>query len=84
MKLMSVYVVDAEYCTSDGRIDLLIRTGKYIYVMEFKYEGLAEDAMDQIESKEYPLPFAMDPRTVIKVGVNFSGKARNIDKWIIK
>ena len=84
LKLMSVYLVDAEFRTSDGRIDLLVRTDKYIYVMEFKYNGSAQEAMDQIESKEYPLPFAMDSRTIIKVGVNFSGETRNIDNWIIR
>ena len=84
LKLMSVYLVDAEFRTSNGRIDLLVRTDKYIYVMEFKYNGSAQEAMDQIESKEYPLPFAMDSRTIIKVGVNFSGKTRNIENWIIR
>lgn len=84
LKLMSVYLVDAEFRTSDGRIDLLVRTDKYIYVMEFKYNGSAQEAMDQIESKEYPLLFAMDSRTIIKVGVNFSGETRNIDNWIIR
>ena len=84
LKLMSVYLVDAEFRTSNGRIDLLVRTDKYIYVMEFKYDGSAQEAIDQIESKEYPLPFAMDSRTIIKVGVNFSGKTRNIENWIIR
>ena len=84
LKLMSVYLVDAEFRTSNGRIDLLVRTDKYIYVMEFKYDGSAREAMDQIESKEYPLPFAMDSRTIVKVGVNFSGKTRNIENWIIR
>lgn len=84
LKLMSVYLVDAEFRTSDGRIDLLVRTDKYIYVMEFKYNGSAQEAMDQIESKDYPLPFSMDSRTIIKVGVNFSGETRNIDNWIIR
>ena len=84
LKLMSVYLVDAEFRTSDGRIDILVRTDKFIYVMEFKYNGSAQEAMDQIESKDYPLPFAMDPRTIVKVGVNFSGDTRNIDDCIIK
>jgi len=84
LKLMSVYLVDAEFRTSNGRIDLLVWTDKYIYVMEFKYDGSAQEAIDQIESKEYPLPFAMDSRTIVKVGVNFSGKTRNIENWIIR
>lgn len=84
LKLMSVYVVDAEYRTSSGRIDLLIKTDRYIYVMEFKYNGTAQEAIDQIESKRYALPFINDSREVIKVGVNFDGSTRNIAGWIIR
>ncbi len=84
LKLMSVYLVDAEYRTSDGRIDLLVKTDKYIYVMEFKYEGSAQDAMEQIESKDYVLPFECDDKVIVKVGVNFNKETRNIGEWIIK
>lgn len=84
LKLMSVYVVDAEYRTSAGRIDLLIKTDRYIYVMEFKYDGSAQEAIDQIESKDYALPFACDDRDIIKVGVNFNKETRNIGEWIIR
>lgn len=84
LKLMSVYLVDAEYRTSDGRIDLLVKTDKYVYVMEFKYEGSAQDAMDQIESKDYVLPFESDDKVIVKVGVNFNKETRNISEWIIK
>lgn len=84
LKLMSVYVVDAEYRTSNGRIDLLIKTDEYIYIIEFKFDGSATEAIQQIESKEYALPFATDSRTIIKVGVNFSKETRNIQEWIIK
>lgn len=83
LKLMSVYVVDGEYRTSNGRIDLLIKTDKYIYVMEFKYDGSAQEAIDQIDSKNYSLPFENDGREIIKVGVNFSSTTRNIDEWLI-
>lgn len=52
--------------------------------MEFKYNGTAQEAIDQIESKEYALPFINDSREVIKVGVNFDGATRNIAGWIIR
>lgn len=84
LKLMSAYVDDAEYRTSAGRIDLLIKTDRYIYVMEFKYNGTAQEAINQIESKGYALPFINDSREVIKVGVNFDGVTRNIAGWIIR
>jgi hypothetical protein len=82
-KLMGFYV-KAEYHTSDGRIDLVTQTDKYTYVMEFKFDGTAEEAMQQINDKNYTLPFAVDGRKLIKVGVNFSSKTRNIERWIVE
>ena len=58
-------------------------TPQYIYVMEFKFEGSAEDAIAQIDSRNYALPFMSDGRKVYKIGVNFSGETRNIEKWIV-
>ena len=75
---------EVEYRTARGRVDLVLKTADYIYVIEFKLEGTAEEAMRQIEEKGYAAPFAADGRKVIKVGVNFSEETRSIDKWIIK
>jgi hypothetical protein len=52
--------------------------------MEFKLDGTAEEALAQINSKNYSMPFATDTRKLIKVGVNFSSKTRNIDRWIVE
>jgi hypothetical protein len=82
-KLMGMYV-KAEYHTSEGRIDLVLQTNDYTYVMEFKLDGTAEEALAQINSKNYSMPFATDTRKLIKVGVNFSSKTRNIDRWIVE
>lgn len=46
-KLLGFYT-EVEYHTSEGRIDLLIKTSKFIYLMEFKLEGTAEEALAQI------------------------------------
>ena len=72
-----------EYHTSRGRIDLVLQTDSYVYVMEFKLDGTAEQALQQIEDKQYALPFAKDSRKVYTIGVNFSSETRNIDKWIV-
>jgi hypothetical protein len=82
-KLMGFYV-KAEYHTSEGRIDLLLQTSDYIYVMEFKLNGTAEEALAQINDKNYTLPFASDGRRLIKIGVNFSSQTRNIERWIVE
>ena len=73
-----------EYRTSRGRIDMVVQTADYVYVMEFKLDGSAEQALQQIEEKQYALPFAGDSRRVFSIGVNFSSETRNIDRWIVK
>ena len=55
-KLVGFYV-KAEYHTSEGRIDLVLQTDKFVYVIEFKLDGTAEDALRQINEKHYALPF---------------------------
>ena len=82
-KLMGLQV-DAEYQTSDGRIDLLLRTDKFVYVIECKIDSTARIALDQIKSKEYALPWSLDNREKILVGINFSTKTRRPDDWLIE
>ena len=82
-RLAGLYT-NVEYHTSRGRIDLVLQTDSYVYVMEFKLDGSAEQALQQIEDKQYALPFAKDSRRVYSIGVNFSSETRNIDKWIVK
>lgn len=82
-KLIGFYV-KAEYRTSQGRIDLVLQTDEFIYVMEFKLEGSAEEALRQINEKNYAQPFAADPRKLFKIGINFSSQTRNIERWIVE
>ena len=82
-RLAGLYT-QVEYRTSRGRIDMVVQTADYVYVMEFKLDGSAEQALEQIEEKQYALPFAHDSRKVFKIGVNFSSETRNIDRWIIR
>ncbi|MCQ2344490.1 MAG: ATP-binding protein [Paludibacteraceae bacterium] len=82
-KLMGFYT-HAEYHTNRGRIDLLVKTPLYIYVMEFKLDGTAEEAMAQINSKDYSLPFTTEGQTVVKIGMNFDSQTRNIGRWIVE
>ena len=76
--------VDAEYRLCNGRIDMLIRTRKYVYIMELKYDSNASVALDQIIEKGYALPWGVDRREVIAIGINYSSKKRCIDDWIWK
>ena len=75
--------VDAEYMTSDGRIDLLIRTSDFVYIIECKLDASAKVALQQVNKKKYDLPWAVDNRKKILIGINFSSTTRRMTDWIV-
>ncbi len=79
-KLLGFYA-EVERTTSDGRMDAVVKTPQYVYVFEFKLDHPAQEALDQINSKEYALPFSMDGRRLYKVGVSFSSETRRVAEW---
>ena len=79
-KMVGFYT-DTERHTSDGRMDMVVQTADYIYLFEFKLDKSADEALAQIEEKQYALPFANDPRKLYKIGVNFSSETRRIESW---
>ena len=52
-----------------------VRTRRFIYIFEFKYNRSAEDAMKQLRERDYAGRYALDPRTLYLIGANFSDKA---------
>ena len=82
-KIMGFYT-EVERTTSRGRIDVLIKTKDFIYIIELKLDGSADEALQQIEEKGYAAPFANDPRTLYKIGVNFSSETRGVEEWKIE
>ena len=81
LRLMSLYVVYTEKEQSQGRVDCIVETDKYVYIFEFKLDSTAAAALKQIENTGYARPYAADPRRLYKVGVNFSSKTGTIDDW---
>ncbi len=73
-----------EMHTFSGRIDCKLETSKYIYLFEFKRDKSAVDALNQIDSKEYSLPFAADSRKLIKIGVSFDSSKRTLSDWKVE
>ena len=78
------YYSEAEYKIVNGRIDMVVKTKNYIYVFEFKFDKSAKEALEQIDSKDYPLAFQQDERKLYKVGINFSSQTKNINEYIIQ
>jgi hypothetical protein len=64
-----------------GMPDIVIETRRHIYVIELKINSTPQVALRQLEKLNYALPFAMDGRELIKLGVNFSTEKRTIDAW---
>ncbi len=82
-KMMGFYT-EVERRTSRGRIDVVLQTANYVYVMELNLDGSAEEALQQIEEKGYAAPFATDPRKLYRIGVNFSTATRGIEQYLIE
>ena len=81
-KLMGMYV-QAEYHTSFGRIDMVLQTPDFCYVIEFKFGGTAQEALDQISRKDYAMPFALTGQKIIRIGISISPETRNISDCLI-
>lgn len=78
------FMVDVERATSRGRMDITIQTPDYVYIIEIKLDGTAEEAIQQIKDKQYARPFQLDGRKLYMIGVNFSSATRCIEKWLVE
>ncbi len=90
-KLCTPYVVRTEECSAAGRADAVVETADSVYVFEFKLEscGSADDALAQIDSKGYLIPYTSaladdgNPKKLYKIGASFDGEKRTIGEWKI-
>ena len=81
-RLLGFYT-NVEYHTANGRVDVVIQTPQYVYILELKVDRSAQEALQQIEDKGYARPFANDGRQLFKIGINFSTASKLIDDWTI-
>ena len=80
-KMVNAYHTAIEQPQSQGRVDCIVETPKYVYIFEFKLDGTADEALAQIEDKGYARPYASDPRTVFRIGAGFSSETGTIGEW---
>jgi Holliday junction resolvase-like predicted endonuclease len=75
--------VEAEVRSASGRADAVVKTKDTVYVFEFKLDSGAtvEDALEQIESKGYLLPYAACGRKLVKAAVVFDTEKRTLGDW---
>lgn len=79
-KLMGQFA-ETEVRSAKGRADAVVKTADYIYVFEFKLDGSADQALAQIDDRGYLIPYTVDGRKLVKIGVNFDPAQRNIGDW---
>ncbi len=75
------YYVETEVRTATGRIDMVMKTDDTVYLFELKLNRSAEEALAQIERKNYSSKFFLSDLPVVKVGINFSNEERTITDW---
>lgn len=80
-KLMGEFI-QCEVKNGKGRSDAVVWEKDIIYVFEFKMDGSAKDALEQIDSKDYLVPYKYDGLKIIKVGVNYSSASRRLTEWL--
>ena len=81
IRMISCFTVLTEKEQSEGRVDCIVETPKFVYIFEFKRDGSASEALKQIEEKGYAREYAADNRTIYQIGCNFSSKTGTIDDW---
>ena len=83
LRLIGVYCI-AIHCEdrqSYGRVDCTLEMDDYVYIFEFKMDGTAREALEQIEKNGYAKPYLADKRKVICIGVSFSSSTRTVEDW---
>jgi len=70
-----------EVHTANGRMDSVVFAGDNIYVFEFKVDKPIEDAMWQLEDKDYAAIYSDSGKKITEIGVIFSRENRNIVEW---
>ena len=73
--------VTTELHTSNGRIDVVMESGSFVYIIELKRDKTPEEALQQIEEMGYDKPFLAKGKKIFKIGANFSTKNRRLESW---
>ncbi|MCK5807409.1 AAA family ATPase, partial [bacterium] len=77
-KLLGVYI-ETEVSSARGRLDAVIKTKEFLFVIEFKMLPVtADEALNQIKEKGYAKPYATDSRKKFMIGISFDPDKREI------
>ncbi|GHU16228.1 ATPase AAA [Spirochaetia bacterium] len=83
LRMLGIYC-DAQVHTATGRVDAVLKVNNYVYVVELKVNGTAEEAIAQINEKNYALSYQEPGKKIIKLGIEFDKEKRNIGRWLVE
>ena len=76
--------VNGEVRTNEGRIDMVVDLPDDVYIVEFKLDRPAAEAMDQIKGRDYAGRYAVSKKRVTLVGISFSAEKRTIVEELVE
>ena len=82
--LLTDYLVDVEDHTPNGRVDIVLLTHTDLFLLEIKLDKSAQNAIQQINLKDYHKRFALSGKPITKVGINFDSTTGNIESWVVE
>ena len=80
-RMMCCCTTAIEKCNSKGRADIILEYDEHVYILEFKLDGTAAEALEQIDRQQYALPYEGDSRKLHKIGVSISSESRTVQEW---
>jgi hypothetical protein len=80
LSLLGFYI-EAEVSAGDGIVDAVVKTERYIYIIEFKYGEPPEQAIEQIREKKYAEPYRNDERELRLLGISFGKEIKGVTGW---
>ncbi len=81
---LGYYKIDMEVRSLKGRIDMVLVIKNVMYLFELKFNKTAQEALEQINIKNYDARFALYDLPIVKIGMNFSCETRTISEWIVE
>ena len=75
--------VEVEKMIATGRIDMVVETTNFVYVLELKLSnnGGIDAATEQIRAKQYIEPFKADKRKVVALAIELDDKGKGLVDW---
>ena len=70
--------------THDGRMDMVVDLPDDIYIVEFKLDRPAAEAMEQIKGRDYAGKYALSKKRITLIGISFSSERRTIVEDLVE